>query len=193
MLVSPRLSGSMATGTARHRDRRSGSPHPTSSPAYVSTGRRPTVPAAAAGIRTAMVRTGLVLAADEGGALAKMLLPFKLGFGGRLGSGARGGAGSPFDDHIRAIRHIIDKPVSGPVNLTSPNPVTNARFIKALGKVLHRPTLVPVPKFALDCCSAASLPGRCCSHRPGCFLRTGEHRIRFSAPEMETALRAVLG
>jgi hypothetical protein len=151
-----------------------------------------TVPAAAAGIRTATVRTGLVLAGG-GGALARMLLPFKLGFGGKLGSGGTWWSWISIDDHIRAIRHIIDKPVSGPVNLTSPNPVTNARFTKALGKVLHRPTLVPVPKFALDLLLGSELARALLFTSARVLPATLEASgFDFHHPEVETALRAVL-
>ncbi|MCP4309181.1 MAG: TIGR01777 family protein [bacterium] len=107
-----------------------------------------TADATAAGIRTVPVRTGLVLA-KSGGALGKLLLPFRLGVGGRLGSGETWWSWITLDDHVRAIRHLIEYPVKGPVNLTAPNPATNAEVTKALGKALSRPTVLPVPRAGL--------------------------------------------
>ncbi len=108
-----------------------------------------TAPAAAAGIRTAHIRTGIVLA-KSGGALGKLLLPFRLGLGGRLGSGKTWWSWITIDDEVRAIRHIIDSQVSGAVNLTTPQAVTVSEFTKTLGKVLRRPAFIPVPRFALE-------------------------------------------
>lgn len=102
-----------------------------------------------AGIRVALIRTGIVLS-NQGGALGKLLVPFRTGFGGRLGSGETWWSWISLEDEIRAILFLIDNPVDGPVNLTSPNPVTNAELTKALGNVLNRPTFFPVPKFALN-------------------------------------------
>ena len=104
-----------------------------------------TAPAEAAGIRTVHLRTGIVLS-RSGGALASMLTPFKLGLGGRLGSGRQYLSWIAIDDEVGAILHAIDtEKLSGPVNATAPNPVTNKEFTKTLGKVLHRPTLLPTP------------------------------------------------
>ena len=108
-----------------------------------------TAPAEAAGIRTAHLRTGIVLS-TKGGALKQQLLPFKLGLGGRLGSGAQYLPWITLDDEVAAIQFVLDTPsLHGPVNLTAPNPVTNASFTKALGGALHRPTLIPIPLVAL--------------------------------------------
>ena len=101
-------------------------------------------PAIEAGIRTAFLRTGIVQSVD-GGALAKSLLPFKLGIGGRFGSGEQYWSWVSIDDEIRAIIHLLTADVSGPVNITGPNPVTNQTYTKALGKALGRPTLLPIP------------------------------------------------
>ncbi|MGY6499730.1 MAG: TIGR01777 family oxidoreductase [Acidimicrobiales bacterium] len=103
--------------------------------------------AAAAGIRTVNIRTGIVLDA-AGGALAKQLLPFKLGIGGRLGSGTQWQSWISLDDQVGAIVHLLTAEVSGPVNLVAPEPVTNNEFTKTLGRVLGRPTLLPIPTFA---------------------------------------------
>ncbi len=108
-----------------------------------------TAPAAAAGIRTVLMRTGIVIDKDEG-AVGKMLLPFKLGIGGRLGSGDQWWSWIALQDVVRAICHLLTSTLSGPVNLTAPNPVTNKAFTAALGEVLKRPTVLPVPKFALS-------------------------------------------
>jgi uncharacterized protein len=103
--------------------------------------------AAAAGIRTVNLRTGIVLDADEG-ALARMLLPFKLGVGGRFGSGRQWMSWISLADQVGAMCHLLEADVEGPVNLTAPNPVTNHEFTKTLGKVLGRPTLLPIPTLA---------------------------------------------
>lgn len=105
-----------------------------------------TAPAQEAGIRTCLLRTGIVQSAD-GGALKKTLLPFKLGIGGRFGSGEQWWSWISIDDHVRAMLHLIESDVEGPVNLTAPNPVTNQAYTKALGRELGRPTLLPIPKL----------------------------------------------
>jgi uncharacterized protein (TIGR01777 family) len=108
-----------------------------------------TKPAADAGVRTVIVRTGIVLSAD-GGALKNMLLPFRLGLGGKQGSGRQWMSWITLDDEIAALRAAIEDPrLSGPVDLTSPNPVTNADFAHALGHVLRRPTVLPTPMLPL--------------------------------------------
>ena len=108
------------------------------------------MPARQGGIRVALVRSGVVQS-PQGGALKRLLLPFKLGLGGRIGSGRQWLSWVSLDDEVGAIRHVLgDESVSGPVNLTAPNPVTNAEFTRALGRVLHRPTLLPTPTPALQ-------------------------------------------
>ena len=105
--------------------------------------------AADAGIRTVNVRIGLVLSA-KGGALSAMLTPFKLGVGGRIGSGKQWWSWIHVDDIIGGIRHAIgNESVSGPVNLVGPNAVRNAEFTKVLASVLRRPAIFPVPEFAV--------------------------------------------
>jgi len=105
--------------------------------------------AAEDGIRTVNVRIGLALS-EQGGALAKMLPPFKLGLGGRLGSGQQWWSWIHVDDIVGAIQHIIQTDdVSGPVNLVSANPVRNEEFTKVLAGVLGRPAFFPVPEFAM--------------------------------------------
>lgn len=102
----------------------------------------------AAGVRTVKIRTGLVLD-PTGGALGKMLPLFRLGLGGKLGSGKQWWSWITLHDVIRAITFVLEKPISGPVNLTSPNPVTNQEFTAALARAMHRPALFPAPAIAL--------------------------------------------
>ena len=102
-----------------------------------------------AGIRTVLLRTGIVLSAD-GGALARMLTPFKLGLGGRIGTGRQYMSWISLADQVGAILHAVDTASSsGPVNATAPAPVTNAEFTAALGRLLHRPTKLPTPLLPL--------------------------------------------
>ena len=105
-------------------------------------------PAKRKGIRTVLLRIGVVLS-TEGGALKRMLLPFKLGLGGVIGDGKQYMSCIALDDAIGAIHHaIVTDSLSGPVNVVSPQAVTNREYTKALGKVLGRPTLFPLPAFA---------------------------------------------
>ena len=108
-----------------------------------------TKPAAESGIRVVNLRTGLVLS-SSGGALPKMLPPFKLGAGGKLGTGQQFMSWISIDDLVGAIQHALEKnSLSGPVNAVSPHPVTNLEFTKTLGRVLSRPTIFPMPAFAV--------------------------------------------
>ncbi|MFM7123802.1 MAG: TIGR01777 family oxidoreductase [Actinomycetes bacterium] len=104
-------------------------------------------PAVDAGVRTVYLRTGIVLS-PKGGALKKLLPLFKLGVGGKFGSGKQWQSWISMDDEIGAIEFLLTANVSGAVNLTAPNPVTNAEFTKVLASVLKRPAIVPVPTFA---------------------------------------------
>ena len=102
------------------------------------------------GVRVVTPRLGVVLGPD-GGALKQMLLPFKMGVGGRLGSGRQWMSWIHLEDVVSLIEFAIaNEALRGPVNATAPHPVTNAEFTKALGKALHRPTVFPVPAFALQ-------------------------------------------
>lgn len=105
-------------------------------------------PAAEAGIRAVQMRIGVVLS-SSGGALAKMLSPFRMGAGGNLGSGRQWVSWIHIQDLVGAVHHILKTDlVQGPVNFVAPKPVTNAEFTKTLGTVLARPTIFPVPAFA---------------------------------------------
>ena len=99
-------------------------------------------------VRTVKIRTGLVLD-PTGGALGKMLPLFRLGLGGKLGNGKQWWSWITLHDVIRAISFILEKNIQGPVNLTSPNPVTNQEFTSALARAMHRPALFPAPAIAL--------------------------------------------
>lgn len=155
---------------------------------------RSTAPAEDAGVRVAHVRTGLVMS-PAGGALKQMLLPFRLGAGGRIGSGRQWWSWIAIDDEIGAILHVLaDDTVRGPVNLVAPNPVTNATFTKTLGRVLGRPTLLPTPTVALkalfggDAVDEMFLGGQRVA--PAKLEASG---YIFRYPTLEPALRALLG
>ncbi|HXM21125.1 MAG TPA: TIGR01777 family oxidoreductase [Terriglobales bacterium] len=107
-----------------------------------------TEPAAKAGIRTAQMRFGLVLS-PSGGALQKMLLPFRMGVGGNMGNGRQWWSWVDINDLVGAVQHVIKtETLQGPVNVVAPNPVRNADFTKTLASVLSRPAIFPMPAFA---------------------------------------------
>ena len=106
-----------------------------------------TAPAEQDGVRVAHLRTGIVLTPD-GGALKKQLPLFRAGLGGKFGDGAQWQSWISIDDEVAAIAELLESEISGPVNLTAPNPVTQAQFVTALGDTLHRPTFMRVPRFA---------------------------------------------
>lgn len=101
-------------------------------------------PAREAGIRVVHPRTGVVIAPD-GPLIEKVELPFKLGVGGRIGDGQQWVPWIALDDHVRALEFLMDSELSGPVNLTAPEPVRNEELTAAIGDVLHRPTIIPTP------------------------------------------------
>ena len=149
--------------------------------------------AEAAGLRVVHLRTGIVLA-KEGGALKQMLTPFKLGIGGRLGSGRQWFSWIHIDDEIGAIVHALtNDSVKGPVNAVAPNPATNADFTKALGRALHRPTVMPVPAFGLralfgrEMADAMLLSGQ--RVVPAVLRQTG---YSFARPDLDAALASVV-
>jgi uncharacterized protein len=108
-----------------------------------------TAPAQTVGVRVAHLRTGIVQS-SKGGALGAQLLPFKLGLGGRLGSGKQWLPWISISDTVRAMHHVLtDTSLSGAVNIVGPSPVTNSAYTHALGQALHRPTLIPIPLFPL--------------------------------------------
>ena len=103
-------------------------------------------PAIQAGIRTVFIRTGIVLT-PKGGALKKQLPLFKVGLGGKFAGGKQWQSWITLDDEVRAIEFLLKAQISGAVNLTAPNPVTNSEFTSTLARVLHRPALLPIPSF----------------------------------------------
>jgi uncharacterized protein (TIGR01777 family) len=107
-----------------------------------------TRPAADAGVRVALLRSGLALA-KGGGLLGPVRLQFLLGAGGRLSSGRQYIPWISMDDWLGAVEFLLERDLDGPVNLTGPQPVTNAEFTKVLAKRLHRPAVIPAPAFAL--------------------------------------------
>jgi uncharacterized protein (TIGR01777 family) len=152
-----------------------------------------TAPASDAGIRVACIRTGIVQS-PRGGALKRQLPLFKFGLGGRLGSGRQYQSWIAIDDEVGAIRHVLNTDdLSGPVNLTAPNPVTNAEFTATLASVLRRPKLLPVPRFGLALVLGGELVDEALlfSQRvlPGKLLQSG---YQFRYPFLEGALRALL-
>ena len=142
--------------------------------------------------RVVHLRTGIVLS-GSGGALAPQLPFFRLGLGGRIGSGRQWWSWISIDDMVGALMWLLDNDVRGPVNLTGPNPVTNATFTKTLGQVLRRPTLIPIPKPALWARLGRELTAELLytSQRvtPSMLL---DHGYEFVHPDLEGALRAVL-
>ena len=148
-------------------------------------------PAREAGIRTVHARTGLVMA-EHGGAWAALFPFFKAGLGGRLGSGRQYWSFISLDDEIAALRHTIDTPeLSGPVNLTAPEPLTNGEITAAMGRVLHRPTVLPVPAFALHAVLGEFAGDVLSSQRvrPARLLASG---FSFTHPRIDEAIRAAL-
>jgi hypothetical protein len=152
-----------------------------------------TAPAEEAGIRVVHLRTGIVLAA-HGGALRQMLVPFKLGLGGRIGSGDQYMSWITLDDHVGAMRHLLtDESVSGAANVTAPNPVTNVEFTRALGRALHRPTVLPTPLFPLKAVYGAELIEHLLVNGQRVLPRVLEHTdYEFAHLQLDDALRAVL-
>lgn len=144
----------------------------------------------AKGVRVALTRFGIVL--GNGGALKQMDKAFRMGLGGVLGSGEQIMSWIAIDDVCRAINHIITHPeLVGPVNLVAPQPVSNLKFTQTLGKVLHRPTMVPVPKFALNMLfgPGAEIFLSSANVRPRRLTDSG---FTFQFPDLEAALTKYL-
>jgi uncharacterized protein (TIGR01777 family) len=149
-------------------------------------------PAAKAGIRTVQMRFGLVLSAS-GGALQKMLLPFRMGVGGNMGTGRQWWSWVDIDDLVGAVQHVIKtEALQGPVNVVAPTPVRNAEFTKALASVLSRPAIFPMPAFA----------ARLVFGQMGDELLLASQRVEpvkltasgyvFQKPDLRAALKAIL-
>ncbi|SEP17242.1 TIGR01777 family oxidoreductase [Trujillonella endophytica] len=150
-----------------------------------------TAPAEQAGVRVVTMRTGLVL--GRGGLLRRMAPLFRLGVGGRLGSGTQYWPWISLTDEVAAIRFLLTAPLSGPVNLTGPAPVTNAEFTRALAQVVHRPAVLPVPGFALRAVLGEFAPvGVLAGQRavPAALEAAG---FTWTHPDVGSALRSALG
>ena len=151
-----------------------------------------TAAASRAGIRVVNMRMGVVLT-TTGGALSKMLPAFRLGLGGRVGSGNQYLSWIALADVLNAILHLLAKPdLVGPVNMTAPAPITNREFARALGKVLGRPAVVTVPAFALRMAFGTEGAAMLQSGQrvlPKRLVASGFH---FSCKDVETALRYLL-
>ncbi len=151
-----------------------------------------TEPARRAGIRVVNLRLGVVLAA-QGGALARMLTPFRLGVGGVVGNGRQYLSWIALEDVLRVVEHLIaSSEVAGPLNAVAPTPVTNREFTRILASVLHRPAILPVPAFLCralfgELGQVLLLEGA----RVRC-TRLERSGFRFRYPELESALRAAL-
>lgn len=153
-----------------------------------------TAPAADAGARVVHLRTGIVLS-PAGGALKKQLPLFRFGIGGRLGSGRQFVSWITLEDEVAAIEFLLrHDSVSGPVNLTAPQPVTNAELTAALGRALHRPAVVPVPAAALKVVMGSQMVDEMllssANVLPHALERAG---YRFAHPSLDEALRSILG
>jgi uncharacterized protein (TIGR01777 family) len=148
--------------------------------------------ASKAGVRVVHLRTGIVLS-PKGGALKKLLPLFKVGAGGRMGSGRQWQSWISIDDEVAAIDHLLSSAVTGPVNLTAPTPVTQAEFTRILARVLKRPALIPVPSFGPKFLLGSELADA--------LLFTGQKVLPrvltqdgydFRHADLETALRSLL-
>lgn len=152
-----------------------------------------TTAASDVGVRVVHLRTGIVLTPD-GGALKKMLPLFRFGVGGKFGNGRQWMSWISLTDEVRAIEHLLNSSVAGPVNLTAPNPVRNADFAATLARVLRRPAILPVPKFGPrlllggELADALLFDGQ--RVEPSVLATDG---FSFEHAELDTALRAELG
>jgi uncharacterized protein len=149
-------------------------------------------PARKAGVRVVNFRHGIVLGRG-GGALEQMLLPFKLGLGGRIGSGKQWWSWVHMDDLVAAYSFALRSDLADAVNLVSPNPVTNEQFTRALGDALRRPTLLPAPTLALKLRFGREMPGEMLLDGqralPARLLDAG---FEFTAPTIDVALERAL-
>jgi len=152
-----------------------------------------TEPASRAGIRAVQLRFGMILS-PAGGALKKMLLPFKLGAGGRIGSGTQYVSWIAIDDAVGAIHHaIVTESLQGPVNGVAPTPVSNAEYTRTLARVLSRPAIAPMPAFAARLAFGEMADALLLASQRVMPSRLQATGYRFRHPELEGALRHLLG
>ena len=149
-------------------------------------------PAADAGARVVFLRTGIVQSTEDG-ALKKQLPLFKLGLGGRMGSGRQWLSWISIDDEVAAIRHLLTSDVRGPVNLTAPQPVRQADYAKTLARALHRPSFLPTPSFGPKLVLGGELADTLLNDSqrvlPSVLERDG---FQFEHPDLSGALAALL-
>jgi uncharacterized protein (TIGR01777 family) len=152
-----------------------------------------TDPASRAGIRVVHLRFGMILS-QAGGALKKMLLPFRMGVGGRMGSGAQYVSWIAIDDAIGAILHVVcTESLEGAVNGVTPTAVTNAEFTQVLARALSRPALFPVPAFAARLAFGEMADSLLLASQRVMPTRLQASGYRFRYPELEGAFRHLLG
>jgi uncharacterized protein (TIGR01777 family) len=145
-----------------------------------------------AGIRAVQIRTGIVLS-SAGGALRKMLPPFRMGVGGNLGNGRQWMSWIDVRDEVGAIQHLLTADsVSGPVNLVSPNPVRNAEFTKTLASVLHRPAVFPMPAFAARLAFGQMADELLLASQRVQPAKLASSGYRFQHPDLRIALASIL-
>jgi hypothetical protein len=148
--------------------------------------------AQASGIRTVLTRFGIILSA-KGGALTQMLTPFKLGLGGRLGTGKQWMSWAALDDVVGILRSAIsNEQASGPVNVVAPNPVQNSEFTRVLASVLHRPAIFPAPAFALRLALGEMADALLLSSQRVRSERSPATAYSFRYENLEPALHAIL-
>ena len=142
------------------------------------------------GVRVVAPRISMVLGRD-GGALAKMLTPFRLGIGGRLGSGEQWVSWIHIADLTEMVAFALEHEVRGPINAAAPNPVTNAQFTRELARALHRPAIFPAPRFALKALFGEMAEVVLASQRvaPDAAVRAG---FSFRFPDLAAALKDLL-
>ena len=151
-----------------------------------------TEPATKAGVRVVNLRFGPILA-REGGMLGKMLTPFKMGMGGKVGSGKQYISWVAIDDVVGAIKlALVDESIHGPLNVVSPNPVTNEEFTRTLGEVLSRPTVMSIPAFAARLAFGEMANEMLLVSQRVAPKKLNETGYQFKHPELEGALRHYL-
>jgi uncharacterized protein len=149
--------------------------------------------ASRAGVRVVQLRFGMILS-PAGGALRKMLLPFKFGAGGRIGNGSQFMSWIALDDALGAVDHaLVTGSLQGPVNAVAPAPVTNAEFTRTLARVLSRPALAPLPEFAARLAFGEMADALLLASQRVVPSRLQTAGYRFQYPELESALRHLLG
>ena len=145
------------------------------------------------GIRVVLLRFGLILA-KHGGGLPRVMLPFRFGLGGRVGSGNQWLPWSTLDDAVGMIRFVItNENLTGPVNAVAPQPVKNAEFTRTLAAVMHRPAIFPVPAFVLRMALGEMADALALGSQRAVPQKLEQSGYRYQHRDLESALRAVLG